>query len=518
MPRLTLVNSKKLLPTTIICLFVLPFVTSICEGQQQAAQYAPSSGGVGTLYEGADSRYQSDVYAGSNPYSQSTPYASGRSDNPYAAVQTNPGVNGSGYNSAANNTAMAPSRSRVLGGRSGRIRNQETMSAAKAQQEVRIDPPSSPATTRKPARQNAEAAIAQMNIAGKDRIKVQGILEDVSIYRRLPVYAVDCNLDMMNLLVQKPEIIVGLWERMEISQIQVQQFPGQANYYAVEDAAGTKGYLQYIWRSNNTALCYIDGRYEGSMLPRPVRGRGLVLIRLQPQYLAPGKAQVLCYVDSFLSFDQEMVDLVSRLFNPMLGRVADNNLEQTLAFVNWFSKSCKTNPQAVSEYMLGLDRASGEVKIELSRQIWNLAKQNGFNAPDEMVQAYTANLLPPVESARQTSPQTANVPVTSSETLRTAETTSSADLLTQYQVQKITNPESAVSNGYVPQKVSMSRMDLNVSGEVSAPELPDSELVSPLRSETAPKPAVESVPLLPGEPVKPTPDSELALPTDIILE
>ena len=505
MSRLTMVTSKSILPMTIY-LIALTLSDSISLGQEDSAQYAPSSGSVGGYYDDQDTRYNSGVYAGSTPYSAQKPYLPDAYPS-QSAYNAQP----SGSGSASKNQGGL--RLRNFADRTPRARTQqETMTPAQAQQGVRIDPPISPATTRKPARQNAESAIAQMNLSGADRQKAMSILENVSIYRRLPVYSVDCDLNMMNLLIQKPEIIVGLWERMEISQIQVKQYPGQQSYYSVEDVAGTKGYLQYLWRSNNTALCYVDGRYEGSMLPRPVRGRGLVLIRLQPLYSAPDKIQqVQCYVDSFLTFDQEMVDLVSRLLNPMLGRVADNNLEQTLAFVNWFAKSCRNNPQNVTDYMFGLDTVRPEIKMELARQIWNLARQSGHNVSDEMVQAYTANLVPPRERNKA-----AEIPTRyDSQSQAAYQALSSTPSPTQYQVQKrIADSEPVPTTSSAPEKVSMSELNVSVPGDVPAPDLTRG-------ANGEANPVLE--PVVPGTPQSSNhsaseSDSNLALPTDIIIE
>ena len=70
----------------------------------------------------------------------------------------------------------------------------------------------------------------------------------------------------------------------------------------------------------------------------------------------------------------------------MLGKVADNNLEQTLAFVRWYCDGCKSSPVMLSAYAMELKNIRMETRQELARQTQMIASRYGGTSPEFVVQ------------------------------------------------------------------------------------------------------------------------------------
>ena len=225
---------------------------------------------------------------------------------------------------------------------------------------------------------------ALQGLSRDDALRIQSVLRNVTVFRRLPVYRIESDKSMVMFLVNHPDAVVNIWEKMGISQISVRE-RGEG-LYEVSDVAGTSGWMKRLWAGENGILYYLEGRYQGALLKNDVRGKVLVLARFSSAQNAEGTEMVTCYVDTFLSLEQKSVDLGVRLLFPMLGKVADNNLEQTLAFVRWYSDGCKSSPAMLSSYAMELKNISMETRQGLARQTQLMAARYGGANPEYVVQ------------------------------------------------------------------------------------------------------------------------------------
>lgn len=225
---------------------------------------------------------------------------------------------------------------------------------------------------------------ALQGLSQDDVLRLQSVLRNVTVFRRLPVYRVEADKSMVMFMVNHPDAVVNIWEKMGISQISVRERGD--GLYEVSDIAGTSGWMKRLWAGENGILYYLEGRYQGSLLKNDVRGKVLVLARFSSARNSEGIETVNCYVDTFLSLEQKSADLGVRLLFPMLGKVADNNLEQTLAFVRWYCDGCKSSPVMLSAYAMELKNIRMETRQELARQTQMIASRYGGASPEFVVQ------------------------------------------------------------------------------------------------------------------------------------
>ncbi len=226
--------------------------------------------------------------------------------------------------------------------------------------------------------------LSLQGLSQDDVLRLQSVLRNVSVFRRLPVYQVEADKSMVMFMVNHPDTVVNIWDKMGISQISVRERGD--GLYEVSDVAGTTGWMKRLWAGENGILYYLEGRYQGSLLTNDVRGKALVLARFSSARNAEGTEVINCYVDTFLSLEQKSVDLGVRLLFPMLGKVADNNLEQTLAFVRWYCDGCKSSPAMLSSYAMELKNIRMETRQELARQTQMIAARYGGYNPEYVVQ------------------------------------------------------------------------------------------------------------------------------------
>ena len=233
----------------------------------------------------------------------------------------------------------------------------------------------------------------QLNAASQQ--KVRFVLENTTMYRRLPIQVVPCEEDLYIFISKHPDIVTNIWKIMDISKIRVQEI-GQDRFY-LEDGAGTRGTIECIYRSDRYLLLYVLGTYEGVPFPNRVKGSGVIVLQQLPTIGTGGQRQLAIRLDAFMQIENAGVDLLARTFKPLVGQVADHNFNQTMAFMGVLSRTVCYNGEGVNKLSERLNDVRPEVREEFGR----LSMQIAQRIDDEMHSFDNQAALPrPMDTAQ----------------------------------------------------------------------------------------------------------------------
>ena len=229
------------------------------------------------------------------------------------------------------------------------------------------------ASTSHKSRLNAIRSIPLKNISPRYRRRVHQVLSDSSLYRRLPTQMVDCNPQLFTFLAKNPEMLVEIWREMGISRVDLVR--SGSNTFQLTDNAGTTCELIIVeqkcdQRAQNRIVMYSDGSYEGKPFKRPVRAQCVMLLRTGSIKETNGRDYVAARLDTFIRIDRASIELFAKAVHPLVGRTADANFGDTMAFVSTFSQAAERQPETVQKLVNGLPRVSRARRQELERLAW----------------------------------------------------------------------------------------------------------------------------------------------------
>lgn len=196
------------------------------------------------------------------------------------------------------------------------------------------------------ARREAVAAIPLAHLDPARRNQVADVVQNPSVYRRLPVHMIRVAPPLHHFFVQRPEVMVNIWQVLKVSQVVLR--PTGENVYFGTDQAGTKCRIEYLIRSQALTLVYAQGAYEGPLFANPVTGRCVLLLRCDEVREPGGDEFVIDQLDVFLAVDNAGLDLVAKTLGPLMGRYADYNFVETLNFVERLSHIAEHNPRGIA--------------------------------------------------------------------------------------------------------------------------------------------------------------------------
>jgi hypothetical protein len=201
------------------------------------------------------------------------------------------------------------------------------------------------ASTSEAARRDAVRSIPLDKLSAEDRAKVESVLANVSIFRRMPVRVVDCDPDMYLFLVRHPDVVVNIWEVFRISQLRLRE-AGDEQFRVVETDGATVNF-KFVHKSHDVHVVYGEGVYQGPLLPRAVKGRGVLVLKTGYVRETNGRYYVTSRLDSFVSIEPAGAELVTKTMSPVLGKTVDSNFVQTLAFLGSLSRTAEVNSHGV---------------------------------------------------------------------------------------------------------------------------------------------------------------------------
>jgi hypothetical protein len=246
------------------------------------------------------------------------------------------------------------------------------------------------ASTSDAARQDAMKSIPLERLAPEDRAKVNSVLSNVSVFRRMPVKVVDCDPDMYLFLVRHPDVVVNIWEVLKLSKLQLRQT--DENQFQITEPSGTVAALRFVYQNHDTHVVYGEGTYEGPLLARPVRGRGVWVLKTGYVRETNGRYYITSRLDCFLAIEPAGAELLTKTVSPLVGKTADNNFAQSVAFVGSLSYTAEVNGRTVRRLAAQLTRVQPEVRARLAELATALSQKSATAAaPQKALRAEVAS-------------------------------------------------------------------------------------------------------------------------------
>jgi hypothetical protein len=262
-----------------------------------------------------------------------------------------------------------------------------------------------PGDSSRQTRDEAARSLPRKKLNREALAQVESVLESVTIFRRLPTQTIECDPNYYLFLVEHPDVVVGLWRTMGVSEMTLAQ--DEHGKLAANDAAGTKAHVEFLYSSPELQLLLADGEYHGALFTRPVRGRCLLVLRTKFSRDASGKRFATCRLDAFLQVKHVGANLLARTFQTFVGQTADHNFRETTLFLEKLNAAAASNHVAVQRLGDKIDTIDEERRQEFASLSEQVAIRTALarSHPSSMARAPTAprpapRLSPPTAASK----------------------------------------------------------------------------------------------------------------------
>ena len=239
------------------------------------------------------------------------------------------------------------------------------------------------ATNSPVAMKEALRTIPWNRLSNSAQEKIKSVLSEKPLYRRLPQQSAYCEPNMYDFLLDHPDVVVAMWEKLGVTQISLKEY-GRPGVYQLKESVGSVGIIEVLYKTRNYCIVYSKGSYSGPFLPRAVDGETILILQNIFEQDEDGDPYVVAQLDAFVNVKNFGVDMFAKLFAPMLGRIADGNFEQTIAFIGNVSEAAQSNPEVIKRLALRLESIRKETRDELIQTAYKTAQLAIDRSDDEL--------------------------------------------------------------------------------------------------------------------------------------
>jgi len=249
--------------------------------------------------------------------------------------------------------------------------------------------------THRELEQDARRTLPLTKLTPQGKTLADKVLKDVTVFRRLPHSAIECDPEMFTFLVDHPDMVINMWEVMGVSKVAMKKI-GPASFH-IDDGQGTTGEIHYLYRSASQHVVFCEGTYIGTLVPRAIKGRCILSLRTAHVRDADDRNVIQCRLDSFVQLDNIGVELFAKTFQNMIGGVADHNFKETTGFASTVSRAAENGPEGLQRLAAKCDRVTPQVKDRFEaitdriyREGMGMTQAIGATSPAEATPARTA--------------------------------------------------------------------------------------------------------------------------------
>ncbi|MDP6444557.1 MAG: hypothetical protein QGG36_06115 [Pirellulaceae bacterium] len=268
-------------------------------------------------------------------------------------------------------------------------------------------------------RRDAMAQIPFSELTDRAKRAISDVVEDPTLFRRIPKHQVKCHPDLFLCLIRHPEIVVSIWQLMGSTSIRLQR-TGQFTFDA-SDGAGTTGRLELLYGTPKLHVLLASGAYEGPLLRRQIPGQCVLVLKSEYYQAEKRTYSVASSLDVFLLLKNVGAEVVVRTLQPLVGKTADNNFTESANFLGKISDAAERNQDKLQSMIERLevqpdvrrkfsdvaaavhrDMAQRHARVDSEPRRAPLTRSVGAAADEQLTPVDDANLpdgLPPVPTA-----------------------------------------------------------------------------------------------------------------------
>jgi len=225
-------------------------------------------------------------------------------------------------------------------------------------------------TSGRDERKLALQSLPLQRLTPEQRQKANAVLQDVSLFRRLPKIRCESDPRMHGYFCDHPDVAVSIWRAMGVSGLKMTKTaPGK---YTCDAGDGTVGDMEVLYRTPSSSLVVCTGTFTSPLLPKPIKGAGLMHLQVTTQKDSLGNSLVTQQADMFISFPSQAVDFVARTIAPVTNKIMDKNFEEVSLFLRMMDEASQVRPDwiyEVSGQLDGVKKEDAGKLVELTKSI-----------------------------------------------------------------------------------------------------------------------------------------------------
>ena len=230
-------------------------------------------------------------------------------------------------------------------------------------------------TSTREARDAAIQRLPFQQLTPEAGARLKTVVSNSSYFRSMPSESVECDPEMFTFLVRHPEVIVNIWEVMDVTKVSLQR----SGPYQLQgsDGAGTASKMDLVFGNESMHIYFANGTYQGNLWARELNGKCVVVLHNRLGQLQGGKQGIVASMDVFMKLDNMGADLVVKTLGPLMGKTADYNFTECASFFSQISQTAENNPYGIQQLAKRLTKIDPKIRDQFIATTTSVAQRSG---------------------------------------------------------------------------------------------------------------------------------------------
>ncbi len=256
----------------------------------------------------------------------------------------------------------------------------------------------------KKVRMTAVQSLPLDELTTENRKRADALIHSDSLFRQLPTVRFHADPKMYWFFATHPDVVIGIWQVMKISQFQMRQTG--PNIHVVDAGDGSVGTLEILHRGPGQILVLCEGVYKSPFLIKTIEATALMHLQTQFERANDGRTIATHHCNLFVSFPSHTVETAAKLISPLSNLIADRNFQEISIFLQMMSLAMAHQPGWVEQIVSRLDGIPEVHKsqlLKLAARVYVVAQNRKLSKWLGLRQCSLDEVMAPLRAAAQSS-------------------------------------------------------------------------------------------------------------------
>lgn len=220
----------------------------------------------------------------------------------------------------------------------------------------------------------AETKLDAVPVAARQ--KVQAVLQNPSLFRKLPTISFEVDRNVYAYFLKNPNIAVSSWQALGISKFSLAEVRPQV--YTADAGDGSTGTIEVLYSTPEDTMIFCEGAFKSPLMSKPIVAKAVMRLRAKFHKEPDGRILATHSADVFVDLPSQTVETVAKLISPLSNTIADRNFKQLTFYAHMMTVAMARQPgwvEAMADRMKDITPAQRDDFLKVSAASYIAARQ-----------------------------------------------------------------------------------------------------------------------------------------------
>ena len=218
-----------------------------------------------------------------------------------------------------------------------------------------------------PKADEAKSLIPWKELDEKARAKVEGVVNNSTVFHQTPSEVFECSPQLYQLLLHDPILTLELWRSLGTTDATLESVG--PNQFEGKDGHASSGRWEFVYRSPELNIIYAEGQYRGPLLGTTLETKSVLIVRTAYIQERDGKHYVKHQLSGFVKADSGSLKPLAKALRPIFHKSIEATMQESLWFVSLMCRYTVYDPHTIARSLDQVEHVAPAAKEQMQKML-----------------------------------------------------------------------------------------------------------------------------------------------------